>query len=442
MDYSNGVKRLKMQCFLCGHNTTLPPPADNSDEESAGDVEAIDEDEVAPIELGIDIVHTEPLNEGLPRAASKTVALHSAPALTSLPSSPRNRAASATLSDRTPVSPRSSSSPFQAFKRSVNKLRQLRSSFRHNRSKDNEVVKVNAPKRTLDEFRRPDTLFGVPITWEHATKLLLDSDVPEYLQDPIALLHAGGRLTDRVSKGVRYRAFPQVYKVFETLAFYPAVVNACFSHIYFGENDDDTFSDHTIYEVRLYLGEHVSGTKQYTMNDIVPLLGVNDDMGGSTDEELWPLLLEKALALHFGGYETLASIDFITIMHACVGGTILHIHLSADLTPPMAWLTLLGHSADGDIILAREQSTHGLQTIGSDDCVQVCMEFTTRALESNLSGGEAIRACRLFENGVESWYPWDSAQIRKYSWVVFALPRRHEVTGEEEERTLVGIFPI
>jgi len=304
------------------------------------------------------------------------------------------------------------------------------------------MADVHAPTRSLDEFARPDTLLGIPITWEHATKMLLDSDVPEYLQDPIALLHAGGRLTDRVSKGVRYRTFPQVYKVFETLAFYPAVVKACFSDIYFGENDDDTFSDQTIYEVRLYLGERVPGTKKYTMDDIVPLLGVNDDMGGSTDEELWPLLLEKALALHFGGYETLASIDFITIMYACVGGTILHIHLSSDLTPPMAWLTLLGHSADGDIILAREQSTDGLETIGSDECVQVCTEFTTRALESNSSLGEAIRACRLFENGVESWCPWDSVQIRKCSWAVFALPRRHEVTGEEEERTLVGIFPI
>ena len=39
-------------------------------------------------------------------------------------------------------------------------------------------------------------------------KMLLDSDVPEYLQDPIALLPDCGRLTDSVSKGGRYRTFP------------------------------------------------------------------------------------------------------------------------------------------------------------------------------------------------------------------------------------------
>ena len=78
--------------------------------------------------------------------------------------------------------------------------------------------------------------------------------------------------------------------------------------------------------VRLYRN-HIP--EYFIVDCEVPVFGHEDEKqnGGCLENEYWPLILEKAIAKQYGGYENIGVLNLGQIFHSLVGGNCHHLHI-------------------------------------------------------------------------------------------------------------------
>jgi hypothetical protein len=237
--------------------------------------------------------------------------------------------------------------------------------------------------KSRKEFKFPQALCGYPVTWERAPRVVVDQNVPEYLREPAVLFYSGRKM-HRISKGLRSEIFLNMYSAFRVLSHSSFTIKDCIvaaeERV---ESAEDTRYTATfpggnkpigglpsVYNVRLYDAGKIMS---YNISDVVPIFGNNEDWGGSSEGECWPVLLEKGIAAFAGGYENLPSLEFTNIVYALTGCATNVLCAGETLSVSRLWMTLLAHFADGDIVAVEvEEGT----VDGIDFGIHVCSKLS------------------------------------------------------------------
>lgn len=229
-----------------------------------------------------------------------------------------------------------------------------------------------------DEFFKVSQICNYNTYWVPAYDLISDLQVPKYLQEPVALFHLTGGAARLNTESIRRSVFPKIIEAFELLMSVSEThlhncflrINEILSHEDIHKMSDSIGestlegSDENIpsFCVRLYRN-HIP--EYFIVDCDVPVFGPEDEKqnGGCLENEYWPLILEKAIAKQYGGYENIGALNSGQIFHSLVGGNCHHLQLedalgtrdseNDNMTVETFWHLLLNLYADGDIICVK-----------------------------------------------------------------------------------------